>query len=547
MSEEKIDYFNFGTRFPYTIKPQPEGWVKILDERGTIDATTEVYGYDTNTISDSNFDDGSGIFQVDAFGNDSKSFPIKTILSKIDGYDNTTPVGWAYSFIDDKTGETIYVYGHCNYAGKSSVENRYTASDGKSNGAGVATAKSMIFFKIENDNNLKAEAKAAVTKGSNELDTEIKSKINGLIGVNGNNTPSINIESEGISVKETKSRKNGEGKYLDLRVLYGYSVNQILSILSKNRKRKDLLFYKAQSWKNKPSENSDPNISNAASLFDDNIIHENVKLIPENFVFRSGIKYDLGLSSEVTNSGPFKVINNLAGGGAMLDAIIKAAKDKEGIGEFSFSERIDRFRNVPYVKDVDNSCIDSLTFKFQFGQFGLFSCEKEVVLPILKLASLFSYSFTGYDFTKESEEKNWVKAPFEPKFTIMSKMYTSLFNSGRPLISNLLGENKDESGKKTENKPGINSLSQVPKLFSSIVNEAAGQAKVTAFLFSIGSSIYGPFFASDVKWEFDYERTDNKGLPFAGTISFSGIKSLLVEDNIGLLSTGGQIIGDKNG
>lgn len=537
MSEEKTDYFNFGTRFPYTIKPQPEGWVKILDERNTVEAAT-IYEYDYKPENmPENFDDDDGeLFQVDANNDDSKSLPIRKILDATKNFKNINAnnVGWRYTVNGTTTS------GVCNRAGKS-ISGRYTATDGKSNGIGIATAWEMEFYLTKE-----------IPTGFNDksFSDEIRSAINSLITFEGDNTPSINVESEGISAKETKPenlRKNGEGKYLDLRVLYGYSVNQILSILSKNRKRKDLLFYKAQSWKNKPSKNSDPNISNAATLFNDDI-HEDVKLIPENFVFRSGIKYDLGLSSEVTNSGPFKAINNLAGGGAMLDAIIKAAKKtNEKIKDFTFSERVDRFRNVPYVKDVDNSCIDSLTFKFQFGQFGLFSCEQEVVLPILKLASLFSYSFTGYDFSIDSQEKNWIKAPFEPKFNVMSKMYTSLFNSGKPLISNLLGENKDESGKKTENKPGINSLSQVPKLFSSIVNEAAGQAKVTAFLFSIGSSIYGPFFASDVKWEFDYERTDNKGLPFAGTISFSGIKSLLVEDNIGLLSTGGQIIGDYNG
>lgn len=535
MSEENINTFDFGTRFPYTINNQENDWVKILDERNTIEAT-KVYKYGNGPESiPQNLDDGE-LFQVDADGKDSKSLPIRKILDAIEDFKNidANKVRWRY-----RTLSGVYKSGVCNRAGKS-ISDAYTATDGKSNGIGIATAQYMEFYIAKNKDSLE--------EGDTPQDfsNKIRKTINELITFEGDNTPSINIESEDISAKEIKPenlRKNGEGKYLDLRVLYGYSVNQILSILSKNRKRKDLLFYKAQSWKNKPSKNSDPNISNAAALFNDDI-HEAVKLIPENFVFRSGIKYDLGLSSEVTNSGPFKVINNLAGGGAMLDAIIKAAKKtNEKINDFTFSERVDRFRNVPYVKDVDNSCIDSLTFKFQFGQFGLFSCEKEVVLPILKLASLFSYSFTGYDFSIDESEKNWIKAPFEPKFTVMSKMYTSLFNSGRPLISNLLGENKDKNGKTTENKPGINSLSQVPKLFSSIVNEAAGQAKVTAFLFSIGSSIYGPFFASDVKWEFDYERTDSKGLPFAGTISFSGIKSLLVEDNIGLLSTGGQIIG----
>ena len=171
------------------------------------------------------------------------------------------------------------------------------------------------------------------------------------------------------------------------------------------------------------------------------------------------------------------------------------------------------------------------------------------------MASLFSYSFTGYEFEDKQQNggdyrnngNNWVKAPFEPKFNVMSKMYASLFNSGRVLINNILSEERANSNESSERKPAIETLSQVPKLLSSVVNNAAGEARVTVFLFSIGSSIYGPFYASDVKWEFDYERTDNNGLPFSGTINFSGIKPLLVEDNIGLLSTGGQIIGDING
>lgn len=539
MSEEAKEYFNFGTRFPYTIKNQTEDWVKTLDERNTVVAST-VYEYGENDDAYRNFDDENGnfeIYKVDADGNDSKLFPIKRILSKAEK--NTVLVGWRYTQDNGEIKD-----GRCNYAGKSS-NSKWTATNGTSNSSAIATASTMKFFEIIDNVDL------SKNQINEDFDTAIKKAINELIGSDGENTPSINIESEKIREKETENlRENGEGKYLDLRVLYGYSVNQILGILSKNRKRKDLLFFRAESWKNTPiSTDSDSLISNAASMFKGGDIHANVKLIPENFVFRSGIKYDLGLSSEVTNSGPFKVINNLAGGGAMLDAIIKAAKSKNSIDKFTFSERVDRFRNVPYVKDVDNSCIDSLTFKFQFGQFGLFSCEQEVVLPILKLASLFSYSFTGYDFKNENQGgndysgngNNWIKAPFEPKFNVMSKMYISLFNSGRPLISNLLSENRNENGE-TQN-PAIKSLSQVPKLFSSIVNEAAGQARVTAFLFSIGSSIYGPFFASDIKWEFDYERTDSNGLPFAGTINFSGIKPLLVEDNIGLLSTGGQIIG----
>lgn len=525
MSEDTKEYFNFGTRFPYTTKSQENGWVEILETQDTIDAT-KVYEYGDSSALNNDYDFVS--YTVDSDGKDAQTIEIEKVLRDL-GLNGV--IYWKHT-----NGNGI-----AKKVGKS-VTGAFVATSGSANTKGAATSINMEFF----HNSVNGEN---ITK-------EVIEVINKYIKFNENNTPEIKLESENIREKKTeRPRNNGEGKYLDLRVLYNTSVNKILGILSKNRKRKDLLFYKAMSWKSVPNDgNTEKYYSTAASNFKEDI-EESVQLIPENFVFRSGIKYDLGLSSEVTNSGPFKAINNLAGGGAMLDAIIKAAKKKDDVS-FNFSERVDRFRNVPYVKDVDNSSIDSLTFKFQFGQFGLFSCEKEVVLPILKLASLFSYSFTGYEFEDKKQNggdyrnngNNWVKAPFEPKFTVMTKMYTSLFNRGKFLINNLLSEdNNSTEGDRTPATPKIENLSQVPKLFSNIVNEAAGEAKVTAFLFSIGSSIYGPFYASDVKWEFDYERTDNNGLPFSGTINFSGIKPLLVEDNIGLLSTGGQIIGDING
>lgn len=528
MSEDTKEYFNFGTRFPYTTKSQENGWVEILETQDTINAT-KVYEYGDSSALNNNNDFIS--YMVDSDGKDAKTIRIEKVRNELRekyGLNLTGEIMWKYG---SKSGVA-------NLVGKS-VTNAYVATSGNENTIGAATAVNMYFY-----------------HNGEDITDKVKEVIDTYIKFDGNNTPEIKLESENIREKKTeRPRNNGEGKYLDLRVLYNTSVNKILGILSKNRKRKDLLFYKAMSWKSVPNEgNIEKYYSTAASNFKEDI-DESVQLIPENFVFRSGIKYDLGLSSEVTNSGPFKTINNLAGGGAMLDAIIKAAKKGDDVS-FNFSERVDRFRNVPYVKDVDNSSIDSLTFKFQFGQFGLFSCEKEVVLPILKLASLFSYSFTGYEFEDKQQNggdyrnngNNWVKAPFEPKFTVMTKMYASLFNRGKFLINNLLSEDNNSTNEdRTPATPKINNLSQVPKLFSNIVNEAAGEARVTAFLFSIGSSIYGPFYASDVKWEFDYERTDNNGLPFSGTINFSGIKPLLVEDNIGLLSTGGQIIGDING
>ncbi len=543
MSENK-EYFKFGTRYPYLVGAKDsETWVQKLKETGSAQ-TKEIWEYGNNTFKDSQNNDEITL-SVDAYGDDINFKSVKTIINRFNetresteplvekiyfGYTNSNNV-----FIPNETSATKL--------GKSSSGRYCATSLSESAGAGKepASANSMKFF-------------ANSLNGTN-ITSRIKKIIDELVVKpnEGFSSPNIaQVEATGLTKSSNPyMRYNGEGKYLDLRVIYGMSVNEILNILSTNRKRKDLLFYKAQDWKEKISGIDINNLGFGVQLTEslDNISNEGdvtngIKLIPENFVFKSGFKYDLGLSSEVTNSGPFKVINNLAGGAAMLDAIVKKAKDNSGNEEISFSERIDRFRNVPYVKDVENNCIDSLTFKFHYGQFGKFNCLEEVVKPILKLASLFSYEFNSYD--GKNGEKNYVAAPFEPKFNVMTKMYNSLFQSGIALVNQTMGEKKDENGKKIENKPSVSTLSKIPRMISNVVNKAAGEAKVTVFLFSIGSSIYGPFYVSDVKWEFEYERTNGNGLPFAGSINFSGIKPLIVEDNLGLLSTGGQIIGEKN-
>lgn len=526
MSEAK-EYFKFGTRYPYIIGAAND---TISDEN-----SENIWEYGDNSFS--NFDEVSD--SIAEGGANIKFIPVNRIIKRLSK--NIDAIGYFHKkrlyYPVIKIGK---IPGSDEYTATSVSENILSSQE-------AASGSAMQFFEM-----IKDPTGNSYSKGD-DITTEVKSVVNEIIeNYQKSQVDLSELKKSGLSIvndRNSNTRKNGEGKYLDLRVIYGMSVNEILSILSTNRKRKDLLFYKAQDWKEQISGLE--NIENLGfgvqktdkidSIAQNKIVNE-IKLIPENFVFKSGFKYDLGLSSEVTNSGPFKMVNNLAGGAAMLDAIVKVAKKQEGAQSISFSERIDRFRNVPYVKDVDNNNIDSLAFKFNYGQFGRFSCYEEVVQPILKLASLFSYEFTDYENKKSGDSENYIKAPFEPKFNVMTKMYASLFQSGASMIRETLA-NEDENGKKQ--KPSFDTLANVPRTISKVVNNAAGQAKVTVFLFSIGSSIYGPFYTSDVRWEFDFERTDKNGLPFSGTINFSGIKPLIVEDIIGLLPTGGQIIGEK--
>lgn len=367
----------------------------------------------------------------------------------------------------------------------------------------------------------------------------IKNKIESyLLGHNADDVFQNQFEINGTKTQESSEFKkdespynNGFGKYLRLRIFKG-TVADIGSYLGNGLVRKDNLFKNSSDWKDyaKSSDRAYP-IE----------VDDCIKLIPENFVFRSGFKYSLGMATEVTNSGPFKTINNLAGGAAMIDALSKSLKNSGGVGEVSFNERINRFRNIPYFKDLDNNCIDSLMFKFNFGQFEKYDCLEEVVKPILALVSIFSYSFRAGDEPKEiTEDKElrngnalYINTNFENKFNLMTRMYNSLFQNTQSALKTILNESKSQTA---------SSLAAIPEVLTNLVNRAAMENRTQAFTFAIGSSIYGPYYASNVRWEFDYERTDKNGLPFAGTITLGGIKPLLVESLEGLLMTGGQII-----
>lgn len=515
-SEDYKSVFPFGTRFPYSKNEEDKGkdWVFHLD-KNEIPISSSTYKYTTGKTSpDKKITEGftaetNATFLLSGGGNELvEAVPKSKIIGGKEYYYKT--VGGAFA---------IKPITYFSFKNNSLYATVFAASEITSTTS--VEQKDMLYEKVGN------EFKAI---GSEEFD-KIKEKVRNCMG--GNTAVQLgNIELSDLSgVKKNENEKHlniyqeGRGKFLDLRIYKG-NVAGIMSLLGKDFLRTDNLFLNSTSWKEK-LENSPVDS-----------INESVQLIPDNFVFKSGIKYTLGQATEVTNAGPFNVINKLAGGAAMIEAISKSLKnnDGKGLSDVSFNERINRYRNIPYFKDMDNICIDSLNFSFQYGQFGLYSCEEEVVKPILQLASIFSYHFVDEVSEGDKEKVNnnglYIRTPYTNKFEVLTKMYNSLFEGAKSAVNIALNS-----------KPSISTLNSLPKQIVNIVNTAA-QANVTqAFTFRIGSSVYGPFYASDVRWEFEYERTNKNGLPFAGNIVISGIKPLLIESFEGLLSTGGQILG----
>lgn len=508
-SEDYNSIFPFGTRFPYSKKKEDKDWVIALDKNETFDSnslTTYRYTTEKQSASDAGISDGftsesNATFLLNSGGNELvEAVP----ASKIGTYYYKTTAGVfasrPASYFSVKDGQLYAtVFEASGIDASKSVEMKnmlYTEKDEKS-AIGTEGMK-LVIAKVEQY----MKGNTAVQLGNIELKD--------LSGIKKNEND-----------KHLAIYQEGRGKFLDLRI-YNGSVAEIMSLLGKDFLRTDNLFLNSNSWKVNPKNTSIE-------------VHDDVQLIPDNYVFKSGIKYTLGQATEVTNSGPFKVINNLAGGAAMIDAISKSLKNNGGAGlqNVSFNERINRFRNIPYFKDMDNVCIDSLNFSFQYGQFRLYSCEEEVVKPILQLASIFSYNFVDETGNKKDSSTGlYIDTPYTNKFEVMTKMYNSLFKGAKSAINIALNS-----------KPSVSTLNSLPKQIVNIVNTAAQENNTQVFTFRIGSSVYGPFYASDVRWEFEYERTDKNGLPFAGNIVISGIKQLLIESFEGLLSTGGQILG----
>ncbi len=282
--------------------------------------------------------------------------------------------------------------------------------------------------------------------------------------------------------------------------------------------------FEFQNWRSYKGiyENNDTNNNtNTKPIFE---VSEKIKLYLDNSTIPTGYSYDLGKISDLTKSGAFSTLQNIAEGAAQFNAVkseLENANGKLGNNSFIYQSRINPLKNVPYFQNLSTSTIDSLSFTFNWGQFGLYNCELEVVKPIFALANCFGYAL---------DEEGYINTPFDPKFNVVTKAYTQLFSTGKSEISNAL---------ENANKVSIGSIGNLTKSLNKIYTEVAGSTDVTTALFRIGGGVFGPAYVSEVNWEFDYSQQDEYGMPYKSKITLSGIKPLIIEDINSFYHTGG--------
>lgn len=287
-----------------------------------------------------------------------------------------------------------------------------------------------------------------------------------------------------------------------------------------------------KNWRNYKSPREGNN-ENTDSIFK---VSKKIKLYLDNTSIPTGYSYDLGKISDLTKSGAFSALQNIAEGVAQFNAIRSELKEgrvsyggensNENDAHFSsnYQPRINPLKNVPYFQNLSTSTIDNLSFTFSWGQFGLYNCELEVVKPIFALVNCFGFSI---------DSEGYIQTPFDAKFDVTTKAYSKLFSNN--------GNNKDEiiTGKKTGETLGIGGIGGLTKKLNEIYTKVAGSTSVTAALIRIGAGVFGPVYVSEVNWEFDYSQQDEYGMPYKSKIMLNGIKPLLIEDMNGFNKSGG--------
>lgn len=322
-------------------------------------------------------------------------------------------------------------------------------------------------------------------------------------------------------------------KTADILISTKRAASDYLQLLTKDKKLQlfemETLPPEFQSWRSfrglYENKNNDTN-NNTKPIFE---VSEKIKLYLDNTTIPTGYSYDLGKISDLTKSGAFSTLQNLAEGVAQFESIRESIGNKtkeEDISDIAknYQNRINPLKNVPYFQNLSTSTIDSLSFTFNWGQYKLYNCELEVVKPIFALANCFGYAL---------DSEGYINTPFDPKFEVTTKAYTKLFIKGKKEVDSAFKSIKNNKSLNTE------SIGNLTKKLNEIYTEVAGSTAASIALFRIGGAVFGPAYVSEVNWEFDYSQQDEYGMPYKSKITLSGIKPLIIEDINSFYHTGG--------
>ena len=197
--------------------------------------------------------------------------------------------------------------------------------------------------------------------------------------------------------------------------------------------------------------------------------------------------------------------------------------------------------------------MSELTFKFRFGQAGLFDALEEVVKPVLALGSAFAPSFVTESYMKgplPTVAEYLVKIGSQFISSIIKDLDETASKGLEKLTSSLtIGG----SGAETEKPPdppetglslfntGLQKLTAfqanlykgIDSAIGSVMSESGSSMMV--FTLKIGRLVAGRFTAEGAKMKFDMTQVDERGYPFQGSVTISGMETFMVADRTSIL------------
>lgn len=171
-----------------------------------------------------------------------------------------------------------------------------------------------------------------------------------------------------------------------------------------------------------------------------------------------------------------------------------------------------KFKNIPAWTGTENLSVPgSLTFKFSFGQAGLFDAAEEVVRPILALAMYFA-PIDGLNEDKKADGTVNGILPTEAYVKIQGAI--AVAEGATSAVSTLM-----------EGNGILDAVSSVYKAIDGSLAKTYSESSRGVMVARYGNLIIPPFVVGKVKWKFDMSQVDENGYPYKGEITLSGIES----------------------
>lgn len=191
-------------------------------------------------------------------------------------------------------------------------------------------------------------------------------------------------------------------------------------------------------------------------------------------------------------------------------------------------ERASLYKDFPVIKLSSvktNSSPGDITFKFRFGQAGIFSGEEEVVKPILALIGPWALKTGDY---------HSVMGPFPTESQISRKAILKTLdvigNDASLLKQDASALKEDDSDAVTKMLKSFNGMTdKIYRLVDEVAEECFSTA--TTITFIVGGLVMGPYFPKNIKWDFNFDNVDEYGYPCEGSFTFGDLTPIRLQVN----------------